>query len=187
MTVVARVHRWLLRAVLFLSVVLVATGLWLIVGYRPSSDEAWNDIWLLSSDQWPRRAHRLAGALLTYAAGFLMLLSLVLGIGGRRWGRTAGAVGIAVLAVVGGFTGFLLPWDQLALWAVTVGTNMRGMWPAAFGDSVRFVILGGTEVSQATFRNWFLVHSVLLPVLAIGGAFLARRYPSRDKPTAPGT
>lgn len=62
------------------------------------------------------------------------------------------------------------------MWAVTVGTNVGGVWQAAFGDRVRFVLLGGAEVSQATFGNWFLVHSVVLPVLVIGGALLGWRH-----------
>ena len=47
------------------------------------------------------------------------------------------------------FTGYLLPWDQLALWAVTVGTNMMGYTPV-FGDQVRFVLLGGVEIGTDT-------------------------------------
>ena len=61
------------------------------------------------------------------------------------------------------FTGYLLPWDQLALWAVTVGTNMMGYTPV-FGGEVRFVLLGGVEIGPETLLRWYVLHVLLLPV-----------------------
>ena len=52
---------------------------------------------------------------------------------------------LLTLTLLLSFTGYLLPWDQLALWAVTVGTNMMGYTPV-FGSQVRFVLLGGVEI-----------------------------------------
>ena len=52
---------------------------------------------------------------------------------------------LLTLTLLLSFTGYLLPWDQLALWAVTVGTNMIGYTPV-FGRDVRFVLLGGAEI-----------------------------------------
>ena len=63
------------------------------------------------------------------------------------------------------FTGYLLPWDQLALWAVTVGTNMMGYTPV-FGEQVRFVLLGGVEIGTDTLLRWYVLHVLLLPVRA---------------------
>ena len=60
------------------------------------------------------------------------------------------------------FTGYLLPWDQLALWAVTVGTNMMGYTPV-FGEQVRFVLLGGVEIGTDTLLRWYVLHVLLLP------------------------
>jgi quinol-cytochrome oxidoreductase complex cytochrome b subunit len=60
------------------------------------------------------------------------------------------------------FTGYLLPWDQLALWAVTVGTNMMGYTPV-FGNEVRFVLLGGKEIGTETLLRWYVLHVLLLP------------------------
>ena len=73
---------------------------------------------------------------------------------------------MVVLVVLAVLTGYLLPWDQLALWAVTVGENLRGYLPL-FGDRVRFVLLGGAEVSPQTLLWWLLAHG-LLAVLSTG-------------------
>ena len=64
------------------------------------------------------------------------------------------------------FTGYLLPWDQLALWAVTVGTNMMGYTPV-FGEQVRFVLLGGVEIGTDTLLRWYVLHVLLLPFVLV--------------------
>ncbi|MCU1462832.1 MAG: putative menaquinol-cytochrome c reductase cytochrome b subunit [Acidimicrobiales bacterium] len=98
--------------------------------------------------------------------------------------RQVQRVALFVLAAAT-FTGFLLPWDQLALWAVTVGTNMKGYTPV-FGSQVRFALLGGVEVTQATLWRWFVVHTIVLTV-ALGGLTAVvvwlgpRRRPSTDQ------
>ena len=61
------------------------------------------------------------------------------------------------------FTGYLLPWDQLALWAVTVGTNMAGAVPL-IGEKIRYVLLGGDTVDQATLLRFYVLHVIFLPV-----------------------
>ncbi|MBI4492504.1 MAG: cytochrome b N-terminal domain-containing protein, partial [Chloroflexi bacterium] len=63
------------------------------------------------------------------------------------------------------FTGYLLPWDQLAIWAVTVGTNMAGATPIV-GDQARFLLLGGYEISDNTLIRWYVLHVIALPLAA---------------------
>jgi hypothetical protein len=159
--------------------VLAVTGIGLFFAYRPSASQAWSGV--VASDlgddvrisQVLRAAHLLASRLAVLTA---IAAGVVLVLRSRRW--TAGALGvaIAVTTLAASFTGFLLPWDQLALWAVTVGSNMRGYLPL-FGDNVRFVLIGGVEVTVGTFRVWLLVHMlflgpalVVLVVLALRGA-----------------
>lgn len=92
------------------------------------------------------------------------------------WLQGAGAATallVTTLALI--YTGFLLPWDQLALWSVTVGTDYQGMLSAAFSAEVRFVFIGGVEISQATLRLWLLVHTVVLTVVFAGLLALAAR------------
>ena len=64
---------------------------------------------------------------------------------------------LLTLTLLLSFTGYLLPWDQLALWAVTVGTNMMGYTPV-FGSQVRFVLLGGVEIGSETLLRWYVLH-----------------------------
>ncbi len=78
------------------------------------------------------------------------------------------------------FTGYLLPWDQLSMWAVTVGTNMAGATPllgheGPFGpelgmrpdNDVRFVLLGGRQVGPATLLRFYVFHCIVIPLIAV--------------------
>ena len=67
---------------------------------------------------------------------------------------------LLTLTLLLSFTGYLLPWDQLALWAVTVGTNMMGYTPV-FGEEVRFVLLGGAEIGSETLLAMVCVARVV--------------------------
>ena len=88
-------------------------------------------------------------------------------------------LGLLVLTLGFSFTGYLLPWDQLAIWAVTVGTNMaratpllghEGPFGAALGmridNDVRFVLLGGTQVGPPTLLRFYVGHCIFLPLIA---------------------
>ncbi len=81
------------------------------------------------------------------------------------------ALGVVLLTVTFllSFTGYLLPWDQLAFWAITVGTNMAGATPPReiVGKYVRFALLGGFEIGQATLIRWYTLHVIFLPLAAI--------------------
>jgi quinol-cytochrome oxidoreductase complex cytochrome b subunit len=61
------------------------------------------------------------------------------------------------------FTGYLLPWDQLAYWAITVGTNIASSAPF-FGEPTRYVLLGGTTIEQATLIRFYVLHCFFLPL-----------------------
>jgi quinol-cytochrome oxidoreductase complex cytochrome b subunit len=64
------------------------------------------------------------------------------------------------------FTGYLLPWDQLAYWAITVGTNIARAAPL-LGEKVRFLLLGGVEIGQATLLRFYVLHCVVLPLVVL--------------------
>jgi quinol-cytochrome oxidoreductase complex cytochrome b subunit len=64
------------------------------------------------------------------------------------------------------FTGYLLPWDQLAIWAVTVGSNMAGFTPV-FGDQVTFALLGDLRVTADTLLRWYVLHVLALPFIIV--------------------
>ena len=63
------------------------------------------------------------------------------------------------------FTGYLLPWDQLAFWAVTVGSNIAAYMPV-IGEYVRFLLLGGSEVGQMALLRFYVLHIAVLPLVA---------------------
>ena len=75
-----------------------------------------------------------------------------------------------VLTLLLSFTGYLLPWDQLAYWAVTVGTNIARAVPLV-GEAVRFFLLGGYEINQNTLIRFYVLHCFFLPAV-LGGLFV---------------
>lgn len=179
---VSRACSILLRVLSVEIAVLVVTGIALWFLYRPTADQAWGDLvteryeWDVGIGLGLRLVHRLASwfAVPTaVAAGIVVVL--------RRWRRArpwhAGALGcgIAATSLAASFTGFLLPWDQLALWSVSVGSHVRG-YSILFGPTVRFAIVGGVEVSPSTIILWLLIHSLVLgPALVALVVFAWRR------------
>ena len=75
-------------------------------------------------------------------------------------------VSLLVLTLLLSFTGYLLPWDQLSLWAVTVGTNMMGYTPV-FGPQVKYVLLGSKEIGSETLLRWYVLHVLMLPFVIV--------------------
>ena len=74
-------------------------------------------------------------------------------------------VGVLLLLLTLGlsFTGYLLPWDQLAFWAITVGTNIAAYAPIV-GDQVKFLLLGGHMIGPMTLLRFYVLHCVILPL-----------------------
>jgi len=71
---------------------------------------------------------------------------------------------LLVLTLLLSFTGYLLPWDQLAFWAVTVGTSMAGYVPLV-GEQVESILLGGPTVGSATLVRFYVLHVAVLPLI----------------------
>jgi len=141
-----------------LAIVLLLSGVWLWFFYRPAVPAAWNPE--LGEMQPMRIVHRLASTGAMWATAVLGALLVV-----RRWQRWPVALAMVMIAVAGAFSGDLVAWDQLALYAVTVGEEFRGL-QAVFDDGVKFVLLDGTEIDVGTFRWWSVVHVALVPVAA---------------------
>ena len=76
-------------------------------------------------------------------------------------------VGVVLLLVTLflSYTGYLLPWDQLAFWAVTVGTNIISAMPVV-GGKIRFLVLGGNIVGENALLRFYVLHVVILPLVA---------------------
>ena len=175
--------------------VLVLTGIALFFLYRPSLAEGWGDVvgggypWDVRVAHGLRAVHELTS---TLAIPTALATGVVLALGGRespgRWRGTAVGAGMAVTTLAVSFTGYLLPWDQLALRAVTVGTSLRGYSPL-FDPDVRFVLLGGVELSPGTVLWWLFVHAVVLTPALVGLALLGwrrhRAYEAGARESAP--
>ncbi len=172
---------WLgtVSAVLFL--VLTLSGVVLMFLYVPSVERAYSSIkdleYAVSFGRFLRASHRIAAHLMV-AAVFLHMMRVFL-TGAYKNGVMAGQnrplnwwVGMVMLLVTLflSFTGYLLPWDQLAYWAVTVGTNIAQAVPL-IGEQVRFFLLGGHEINQNTLIRFYVLHCMFLPLL-LGGLFV---------------
>jgi len=151
----------------FLFIVLTVTGIFLMFFYRPEAASAWNSIYDLHTavtfGLLVRNMHRWAAHLMVLAVFLHMARVFYHGAykPPREFNWVIGVM-LLMLTLLLSFTGYLLPWDQLSLWAVTVGTNMMGYTPV-FGSQVRFVLLGGVEIGSATLLRWYVLHVLMLP------------------------
>jgi quinol-cytochrome oxidoreductase complex cytochrome b subunit len=73
---------------------------------------------------------------------------------------------LLVLTLLLSFTGYLLPWDQLAFWAITVGTNIASAAPLV-GDWIRYLLLGGNEINQNALIRFYVLHVFFLPAFVL--------------------
>jgi len=155
----------------FLFILLTITGIFLMFYYTPSAETAYADIEALSTNvafgSMVRNLHRW-GAHLMVLSVFLHM-SRVFYHGAykppREFNWVVGVV-LLFLTLLLSFSGYLLPWDQLALWAVTVGTNMAGFVPV-MGAQVKFALLAGVEVSAATLLRFYVLHVLAFPFILV--------------------
>lgn len=168
---------WLGTISFALFMILVFTGLILMFLYVPSVERAYTsvkDIEFVVSFGWLLRGmHRMAAHMMV-AAVFLHMVRVFL-TGAYKNGSAAGAnrplnwiIGLVLLllTLLLSFTGYLLPWDQLAYWAITVGTNIARSAPLA-GEAVRFFLLGGNTIDQNTLIRFYVLHVFFLPLLVL--------------------
>lgn len=159
--------------------VLVATGVYLYFEYRPTTSGLPRSVYTPDTRRAidAQRIHQVTGWL-TIATAVPATVLLLLQAGRFRWRRLLHAVALPVLAVAGLGTGVLLPWDQVALFAVTTGSDFDG-YDLLRRDQVRFVLQGGGEVSPTTLLRVLFVHVVVvgvpLAVLALLGLRAGRR------------
>lgn len=154
-----------------LALVLIVTGVLLMFRYDASIELAYTSIQYLETQvqfgSLLRAIHHWAGNLLIITV-FLHMLR-VLFTGSYKKGRSTNwLVGIFLLLLVisFNFTGYLLPWDQLAYWAITVGTSLLAYIPL-IGNSISHFLLAGPEVGQGALRNFYAIHVAVLPATLI--------------------
>jgi quinol-cytochrome oxidoreductase complex cytochrome b subunit len=154
-----------------LIVVQIFTGILLKFYYMPSPVEAYNSVMFIKSQvlfgPFVRNMHHWSGVFLLLIA-FLHFLRVFF-TGAYRDSRKVNwlfGIGLLFLIVFSNFTGYLLPWDQLAYWAVTVSTNIIGYLPL-IGEGLRTAIVGGKELNAGTLQTFFTFHTAVLPLLLL--------------------
>jgi quinol-cytochrome oxidoreductase complex cytochrome b subunit len=173
----------------FLFLVLTFTGLLLMFYYRPTVEYAFVDI-LDLREQVPfgimREVHRWGAHAMVISVWIHMFRVFMTGSykPPREFNWVIGVL-LLVLTLLLSFTGYLLPWDQLAIWAITVGSNMASATPLLglqgpatsllkIGDiqlvtstsDARFGLLGGRFVGAGALLRFYVLHCVGIPLIA---------------------
>jgi len=154
-------------ATLFVALNQAVTGILLTLYYVPTPDHAYDSVQFITTQVpmgWLIRGLHHWGASAMVVLAFLHMLRVIY-YGTYKYPRemTWFTGVILLLVVVGfGFTGYLLPWDQKAYWATTVGTRIAGT-PPVIGDTILRIIRGGEGLSAVTLARFFGVHIWVLP------------------------
>ena len=151
--------------------VLFISGILQLFAYSPHIDSAYNDVINMyregSFSGLIRNIHFWSGNLLVIIV-FLHFLRVFYTGAYDHKRRLNWLIGLCIFIIVlfSNFTGYLLPWDQLAFWAVTIFTNMLGYIPG-IGSYLIELLRGGLDVGQTTLANFFVLHVALLPFFLV--------------------
>src|SRR2546421_2208531 len=180
---------WCMGGITFLMfLVTVITGVYLMFYYRPTAEYAYADMKYLEFDMpfgmLMRNMHRWAAHAMVIAVWLHMFRVFLTGSykPPREFNWVVGVI-LLVLTLLLSFTGYLLPWDQLSIWAVTVGSNMARATPGVgvegpgasllklngvslitSGSDAKFALLGGRSVGEMTLNRFYVLHCVAIPL-----------------------
>lgn len=152
-------------------IILCITGMLLMYYYVPSEAEAWNSMLKIEREiPWGsalRSIHNFSAQLMVFSL-FVHLVSIVLR---KAYTREKGANWLIGMVLFGitiflSYTGYLLPFDQLGYWAITVGVMMAESAPL-LGDGIKNILLGGSSISDVTILRFYVHHCITLPVVAL--------------------
>ncbi|MCP4634069.1 MAG: DUF4405 domain-containing protein [candidate division Zixibacteria bacterium] len=168
---------WLGTISFALFLILCITGVALMFFYIPSVERAYWSIkdieFAISFGGFLRSLHRIAAHLMVGIV-FLHMCRVFytnaykkgsFSKSNRPYNWVLGVI-LWVLTLLLSFTGYLLPWDQLAYWAITVGTSIASAVPV-FGENLREFILGGTIIGQNTLIRFYVLHVFFLPLVLL--------------------
>lgn len=175
-------YTWGLGGISFLLFcVLTLTGVLLMFFYVPDTRRAYDDMkdleFAVAFGLFLRNLHRWAGHAMVITA-WLHMLRVFLTSAYKKPRQFNWAIGVSllVLTLLLSFSGYLLPWDQIAFWAITVGTNMATATPflgaegpfslVTYENDLRFLILGGRTVGQSALLRFYVLHCLALPLIA---------------------
>jgi quinol-cytochrome oxidoreductase complex cytochrome b subunit len=153
----------------FLFLALTVTGVYLMFFYVPSITRAFQDIQVIENSvafgSLVRNMHRWAAHLMVLTVFLHMIRVFYHGAykPPREFNWAIGSI-LLFCTLWLSFTGYLLPWDQIAFWAITVGTQMATYAPLVPSESA-FVLLGGIEVGQGTLIRFYVMHVIAFPLI----------------------
>jgi quinol-cytochrome oxidoreductase complex cytochrome b subunit len=151
--------------------ILVVTGILLMFYYHPSDPQAYADMkdlqFVVSSGVFLRNLHRWSAHTMVFLV-FAHMFKVFFRGAYRKPREFNWVIGVVLLIVtlLLSYTGYLLPWDQLAYWAITVGSNIMSAVPV-LGQKIRFLMLGGNTVNANALLRFYVLHCVVLPLAAI--------------------
>src|SRR3989338_5821540 len=187
-----RIHRYTLKKTFTFGLgviaassffILIITGILLMVYYKPSVDLAYDSIkdiqHVVPGGRFIRNVHRWATNIMIVSV-FLHMARVFYTAAYKRWRAFNWVLGIIllVLTLLLSFTGYLLPWDQLAYWAVTIATNIAASAneftdalniTAYFnpGRFMKILLLGSEEIGQDALLRFYLLHCIILPLFLV--------------------
>lgn len=155
----------------YLFFVETITGLFLMIWYAPTPERAYSDMIRLLSNvpfgQFMRDMHRLGAELMVAIVTLHMVRTYLTGSykAPRQFTWFTGVI-LLVITLFLSFSGYLLPWDQLAFWAVTIGTSMaEAVPPAIVGETVNLLARGAPDIGANGLLRFYLLHVLFLPLL----------------------
>ena len=150
--------------------ILTATGILLMLYYHPSVPQAYGDMkdlrFVVSAGLFLRNLHRWSAHAMVFLVFAHMFKVFYRGAyrPPREFNWVIGVILILITLFLS-YTGYLLPWDQLAFWAITVGSNILSAVPL-MGRKIRFLMLGGNTVNANALLRFYVLHCVALPLVA---------------------
>jgi quinol-cytochrome oxidoreductase complex cytochrome b subunit len=156
---------------LYLFLILTVTGVLLMFYYVPATDYAYQNMkdleFVVTAGLVLRNMHRWAAHLMVLFVVLHMCRVFYTGAykAPREFNWVLGVM-LFLLTLALSFTGYLLPWDQLAYWAITVGTSIAGYAPVV-GQKLKFMFLGGHVVGESALIRFYVLHVIVLPLVAV--------------------
>ena len=151
--------------------ILVTTGILLMLYYHPSVPQAYADVkdlkFVVSSGMFLRNLHRWSAHAMVFLVFAHMFKVFYRGAyrPPREFNWVIGII-LLLLTLLLSYTGYLLPWDQLAFWAITVGSNISSAVPL-IGNKIHFLLLGGNLVNANALLRFYVLHCMILPLAAL--------------------
>jgi quinol-cytochrome oxidoreductase complex cytochrome b subunit len=152
---------------LYLFVNQIVTGILLMIYYRPTTNTAFESVRFIMTKAhfgWLIRGLHAWGATLMILCVLIHMIRTFIMGAYKKPRELTWVLGVFIFGctITFGFTGYLLPWNQLSYWATTVGTEITGAIPWA-GNYMKFILRGGEGITGETLARFYVLHVVVLP------------------------